>query len=209
MLQILGKIPKEPFAVACSGGIDSMVLVDFLRKFPGNKFELLYFNHGTEHGQEAEEFLTEFCERKKLKLHIGRISREKIKGESFEEYWRNERYKFFDTFELTVLMAHHLGDCTETYLFTTLRGNPKLIPHIRGNYFRPFLKVSKMEILKWAEKHNVEFIEDPSNTSLEYSRNKIRHQLMPVALSINPGLETTIRKLIDREFESCSKVCYN
>lgn len=193
-----------------------MVFVSFLMKYPKNHFELLYFNHGTDHGQEAEEFLVNFCSKNQLKLHIGRISREKIKGESPEEFWRNERYAFFEKFDRTILTCHHLMDCVETWIFSSLRGNPKLIPHMRGKFLRPFLAVPKSEIEKWAVKYSVKYVEDPSNESLKYSRNKIRHQLIPIANTINPGLETTIKKLIVNRFSNKSekvdnieKVCYN
>lgn len=203
MFNLLGKIPQEPFYVAVSGGKDSMVFLSFLRKYPKNKFELLYFNHGTEHGQEAEEFLIKFCEREQLVFHVGRISNEKPKGQSPEQFWREQRYEFFDSFNGTIITCHHLGDVIETWIFTSLRGHPKLIPHVRGKYLRPFLKVSKSQIDGWAKKNNVEFIEDPSNATLKYSRNKIRHQIVPLALTVNPGLETTIRNLLDKPLEVC------
>ena len=203
MFNLLGKIPTEPFYVAVSGGKDSMTILSFLRKYPKNKFELLYFNHGTEHGQEAEEFLIKFCEREKLTLNIGRISKEKPKGQSPEQFWRDQRYEFFDSFNGTIITCHHLGDVIETWIFTALRGHPKLIPHVRGKYLRPFLKVTKSQIDGWAKKNKVEYIEDPSNATLKYSRNKIRHQIVPLALTVNPGLETTLRNLLDKPLEIC------
>ena len=129
MFKLLGSIPKEPFLLAVSGGQDSMVFLDFLKRYPNNEFELLYFNHGTVHGEEAEKFLIQFCKENELILHIGRISREKQQGESPEEFWRKERYAFFETFSKTIITCHHLNDVVETYLFTSLRGCGKLIPY--------------------------------------------------------------------------------
>ena len=217
MFNLLGNIPKDPFYVAVSGGKDSMVFLDFLMKYPKNRFELLYFNHGTVHGQEAENFLIQFCKENELVLHIGKVSREKEKGESPEEFWRKERYAFFERFDKTIITCHHLADSLETWIFTSLRGNPKLIPYMRGKFLRPFLMVPKNEIEKWTVKYSVKHVEDPSNKSLKYSRNKIRHQLIPIALSINPGLDKTIKKLIVKEFmekydgdvDSDENICYN
>jgi tRNA(Ile)-lysidine synthase len=196
MLQILGKIPKEPFAVACSGGIDSMVLVDFLRKFPKYQFKLLYFNHGTKHGQEAQEFLEKFASQTGSSLEIGKISRNLPEKGSHEEFWRNERYKFLEQFNLPIATAHNLNDCVETWVFSSLRGFPKIIPYRRNQVFRPFLMVSKTEINEWASSKKVEYVQDPSNDSIEYTRNLIRHELMPSALKVNPGIENMMRRLI-------------
>lgn len=196
MLQILGKIPKEPFAVACSGGIDSMVLVDFLRRFPKYEFKLLYFNHGTEHGQEAQEFLEYFANQTRITLEIGKISRKLPEKGSHEEFWRNERYKFLEQFNLQIATAHNLNDCVETWVFSSLRGFPKIIPYTRNQVFRPFLMVSRAEINEWAKRNNVNYIQDPSNSSNEYTRNLIRHELMPNVLKVNPGIENMLRKMI-------------
>jgi tRNA(Ile)-lysidine synthase TilS/MesJ len=71
MIKVLGGIPKSEFGIACSGGVDSMAILDFLVKGRYNP-HILYFNHNTEHGDEAEKFITEYCNQKNLKLTIGR-----------------------------------------------------------------------------------------------------------------------------------------
>lgn len=196
MLQILGKIPKEPFAVACSGGIDSMVLVDFLWKFPKYEFKLLYFNHGTEHGEKAQEFLENFALKTGISLEIGKISAKLTKKGSLEDFWRRERYEFLDQFNLPIATAHNLNDCVETWVFSSLRGLPKIIPYRRNQVFRPFLMVSKSEINEWASNNKVEYVQDPSNDSIEYTRNLIRHEMMPSVLKVNPGIENMLRRMI-------------
>lgn len=195
-MKILGRFPKEPFAVACSGGVDSMVLVDFLMKFPKNHFKLLYFNHGTEHGNEAESFLQSFSKKHGIGLEVGNISQKMPEKISPEEFWRNERYSFLEKFDLPIATAHNLGDCAETWLFSSIRGLPKIIPYKRNQIFRPFLMVSKTEIINWANKWNVKYIQDPSNSDTKYSRNLIRHDLMPIVLKINPGIENMLRRKV-------------
>lgn len=196
MFELLGKIPKEKFSLACSGGKDSMVFLSFLKMFPKNKFNILYFNHGTPHGQDAENFLVEYCGRSGLELVVGRIFRERTKQESPEEYWRNQRYSFFDSVDNKIITCHHLNDCVETWIFSSLRGQSKLIPYTRNNIFRPFLKVSKSDIEDWCIRKGVEWIEDPSNSSSDYTRNLIRNDMMEMVLRVNPGIEKTIKRKI-------------
>jgi tRNA(Ile)-lysidine synthase len=199
MFNLIRNIPRDHFYFACSGGKDSMVFLDFLMKYPKNDFTILHFNHSTEHGNEAEMFVKDFCEKNHLRVEIGRISSPKKKEESQEEYWRNQRYAFFDQFDGPTLMGHHLADVMETWIFTTLRGNPRLIPIQRGKYLRPFLLTSRKEIDDWAVRHNVKWIQDPSNDTCDHSRNIIRHEMMSIALRVNPGLEKTMRKMLLNE----------
>lgn len=194
MLKLITRIPSSEFAIAVSGGIDSMVCLDFLRRFPNNRFSVLHFNHGTEHGKEAEEFVSNFCSENNLPLLIGRIASEKLKKESQEEYWRRERYSFFSKFCLPIITCHHLNDVLETWIFTSLRGEGKLIPFKRDNFIRPFLLTSKKEIKDWVERNDLKWCEDKSNSENIHSRNIIRNELMPIALKVNPGLEKMMRK---------------
>lgn len=198
MLKLLGKIPNEKFAVAFSGGIDSVVVADFLLRFPKNDFTLLHFNHQTEHGQEAEQFVKEFAKNKNLHLEIGTLQNEKLKSQSQEEYWRQERYNFFSKFSCPIITCHHLNDCIETWIFTSLRGEGKIIPYKRDNFLRPFLLTTKKDIRDWAEKNDLDWIEDKSNSENHHSRNVIRNEMMEICLKVNPGIEKMMRKKIQR-----------
>jgi len=199
MFHLVHKIPKEPFAIAVSGGLDSMTFLKFLSLYKSNRFTVLHFNHGTEHGNDAERFVTRHCFDNGYELRVGRIKNERQRGQSLEEYWRNERYAFFSEYSGKVITCHHLSDVVETWLFSSLHGDPKLIPAERGAFIRPFLASRKEDILRFYERHNVTHIEDPSNSEEEHARNIIRHSLMPCVLKVNPGIHTTIRnKIINR-----------
>lgn len=203
MIDILGRIPKYEFYVACSGGTDSMVLVDFLMKNPKNRFELLHFNHGTEHCDEAEKFVVEFAKKNRLVVHVGRINRERGKGESQEEYWRNCRYAFLSRFSSKpILMAHHLNDVIETWIMSSMRGKPMVIPYHNPKYniYRPFLIVPKSKIEEWTKFHNVKSVYDGSNSDTALMRNYIRHNMVNHAYHINPGIEKTLTKIVKDEF---------
>lgn len=202
MINLIGRIPKEKFSLACSGGRDSMFFLNFLLKYKKNDFNLLYFNHGTEHGKDAQLFLEKKSKEFGLELIVGNISREKLKGESPEEYWRNERYNFFNTINNPIITCHHLSDCVETWIMSSLRGESKLIPYRREHIIRPFLMVSaedmRCPVLHW--------IEDESNSDTKYTRNLIRHEMMPTVLKVNPGIEKTVKKKLLQRMTKSSAI---
>ena len=193
MIRIIGKIPSK-VTNACSGGVDSMVFTNFLLQGK-REVELVYFNHDTKHGKDAEEFVKEYAKNKNLKLHIGRVRGTKGKR-SVEEFWRDERYAFFDTLQSDYFITcHHLDDCVETWIMSSLHGMGKVIPFRRStNIYRPFLMTEKISIRRYAEKHNVTWIEDPSNSGTHYMRNYVRKNIVPHALRVNPGLRKVLRK---------------
>lgn len=199
-MKILGIIPRNKFIVACSGGMDSMVLVDFLLRYPQNIFDLAFFDHGTKDCERAKEFLLNWCYENKMTIHTDKVSCSKPKGESLEEYWRNQRYGFLDSFNIPVLTGHHLDDVVESWVMSSIKGgNPKLIPYRRGKVIRPFLLVSKKEIKEWAEKNSLEYVEDLSNNNTAHLRNYVRHVMMPHILHLNPGIHTMIRRKVWEE----------
>lgn len=193
MIKVLGDIPKGEFGIACSGGVDSMAILDFLIK-GRHKPHVIYFNHNTKHGDDAEKFVTEYCQNNNLKLSIGRTD---LKPESNKEkIWSDLRYQYFSQFDFPIITCHHLDDCVETYLFSCLRGFQSVIPYSRGNVIRPFLLNEKSVFESWCKRKGVPFIQDESNFSTDYSRNKIRHNIVPEALKVNPGLKTVVKKMI-------------
>ena len=196
MIRLLGKFPKDSFYVAVSGGIDSMFAYDFMNN--GRHICLpLFFNHGTETSQKAMEFLNR---KFGSGWHYGNIHGSKPKGKSWEEFWRDERYKFFHGIKQQIVTAHHLNDQIETWVWSSMHGNPKLIPYNNKNVIRPFLMTPKIEIEKWVSKKKVEWIEDESNKDVKYQRNRIRQNMMPEILKINPGIGTVISKKVLKQY---------
>jgi len=215
MIYISGKLPQNHFYLALSGGVDSMAVMDFLRK-GRHEFTAAYFNHGTEHGAKSEIFVREYCRSIGQRLVVGTNDLVKLDRQSWEEYWRDARYGFFnkicgidpetgdqhpDGQSSQLITCHHLDDCIETWIFTSLHGDPKLIPYKNGSVVRPFL-ATKMEFFKyWCVKYNVPWIDDPSNLDTKYARNRIRHLIVPQALLINPGIAKVIRKKLNARKE--------
>jgi tRNA(Ile)-lysidine synthase len=192
MLTLLNKIPRH-ITLAVSGGIDSMAALNFLCY--NHTVDVAFFDHGTKTSEDAFSFLTNELKRYK----INNFFSEKIdsldipKGISKEEHWRNQRYKFFSKFEC-VVTAHHLDDVAETWIWSSLHGQSKLIPYKRNNVIRPFLTSRKFDLEKWAKDKSVNYVFDKSNNDTSYTRNYIRHNLMQHALKVNPGLHSMLRK---------------
>lgn len=217
MIKLLGRVDRD-FIIALSGGIDSMVALDFLTR-RGRNVLALHFDHGTEYGKSAREYVEEFCILNNIPLVVGRINRDIEPGESREAYWREQRYSFFESWyspahiklgsfqpsffkHSKIVTCHHLDDVVETYLFSSIRGNAKLIPHSRQNYIRPFLLTKKGQIAEYAERNGVQWLDDPSNLNQDFTRNFIRHTLLPNALKVNPGLYKTVKRKVLEQYEA-------
>ena len=195
MIHILGDIPHK-VAIAVSGGADSMAVLDFLRR--SRDVEVLHYNHGTgEHADNATDLVRDYCKEHNIFSVIGWNQDEMPEGVSAEAWWRQQRYTFFEeATRLPVITAHHLGDVVENWIFTSLNGNPYLIPRQRDQYLRPFLTTEKKDLVGWCERKGVSFVEDVTNTDTRYRRNYIRHVMMPHVEQINPGIRKTIKKKI-------------
>ena len=194
MFHLAMKIPHKIY-VAVSGGSDSMAVLDFLTRDGKRNVTVLNFNHGTEFGKESQMFVKEYCETLNIKFCSGEIQREKEKGESPEEYWRKERYQFFSQFNDTpIILAHHLNDAVETWVFSAIHGNPKLIPIKSGNIIRPFLLAREFDLQNWCEDHSIPFLDDPANLETRYPRVRIRIFILPEIEVINPGIYKVVKK---------------
>jgi len=196
---LLKPLPRE-LVVACSGGVDSMAVIDFLRR--KHTVTAAFYHHDTPNSDRAAVTVARYCTDNHIPLLMGTLSGTKPEGLSQEEWWRNCRYEFLDGIGTTlgpVVTAHHLDDSTETYLWGALHGTPKVIPYSRGNVVRPFLTTLKQEFIDWCTRHDVQWAEDTSNQDTAYTRNYIRREMMPLALRVNPGLTTTVRKIIEKQ----------
>ena len=201
MIKIQGKIPRQVM-IAVSGGVDSMAALDFLRR--NHEVEVYYFNHGTEYGERAEDLVRRYIMKYDLPFQIRGIAQgTKPKRMSKEEWWRDERYKWMDLFSqhhLPVITCHHLDDCVETWVWSSMHGTGKIIPYRRNGVIRPFRQTRKRDFELWAAMHNVPYLEDDSNADTCYTRNYIRHEMMPHVLKVNPGIHKTIAKKVKDDY---------
>tara|TARA_B110000858_G_scaffold1313_1_gene1519 strand:+ start:142 stop:759 length:618 start_codon:yes stop_codon:yes gene_type:complete len=199
MIKLQNKLPRQIY-VACSGGVDSMAAVDFLRR--NHDVFVLHFNHGTEHGNKAYEFVGNYCADNDIGFltNVGTL-RDKERNESQEEYWRSIRYDWLERCtERQIVTAHHLDDCVETWVWSSMHGTGKIIPYSRNDrVLRPFRMTRKRDLELWADLNNVPHIVDDSNKDTCYTRNYIRHTMMPNVLRINPGIYKTIAKKVKQD----------
>ena len=160
-----------------------------------------YFNHGTEHGEKAEDFIKSYCAERGLELLLGSCRNPKDNTQSLEEYWREERLGWLEgiasELRLPVITSHHLDDAVEWWIFSSLHGKSKLIPSVREPFVRPFLLTRKDTLKSWNERKGVPWIEDPSNEKTEFMRNYIRHVIVPAAMRVNPGIHKVVAKLYE------------
>ncbi len=203
MIHLQGKIP-DFLHVACSGGVDSMAAVDFLSN--KHRTNILFFDHETETSKEAYKFIARYVGEKKMGIVYGKPRWSKTKSESWDQYWRNERYHFFHSINAPIVTAHHLDDCVETWLWSSMHGKGKIIPYKNKNVIRPFRLTRKRELELWCNLKNVPFIEDKTNTDISHIRNYIRHEMMPHALRVNPGIHKTVMKKVKNEYSSRSTI---
>lgn len=204
MLKLIKDIPPSQIdGVALSGGVDSMALISFLNNHQkGSPTVAYFFHHGTQTSEDAYRFLTNYCEDYGTPLVVGYLEAEKHPRQSWEEFWRLERYAWLEAQALEqniyIATAHHLNDLAETYVWGMAHGHPRYIHYIKpdsdGRIIRPLLLTPKTALYSWCNRHNVPYIEDISNEDVSFTRNRIRHNIIPEMLEINPGFLKTVAK---------------
>lgn len=197
MITLQGKLPRKIY-VAVSGGVDSIAALHFLSR--NHDVTALHINHNEGNSDAAEEITRSTCSSLGVKLLSKRITSTRHLRTSLEEFWRNERYSVFHNISDTVVTAHTLEDCVETWIWSSLHGVGKIIPYSNRNVIRPFRLTLKSQFIHWATKHNLSWVEDNSNTDLSLTRNYIRQVMMPHVLQVNPGIATTIKKKVQQDY---------
>lgn len=197
MIHVQGKLPPK-LAVACSGGPDSMAVLDFLRR--RHEVTAYFCDHGTDDSMEGFNKLAHYATDNKIPILQASIKefRDKFDSESQEEYWREFRYDAFCLRKpnTTIIMAHHLDDCVETWLWNMVNGKPGIIPYRNRNVIRPFRLNRKRDLELWCNMNGVPFHQDKSNLDLRRTRNYIRHEMMTHVLRVNPGIYKVIKKKV-------------
>ncbi len=196
--------------VACSGGLDSMALLSLVLEFAGRdaiSVGVIHFNHGLRpESRDDELFVADRTLRLGVPLVVGqaRNLRDDAKNEhlSLETAARKVRYAFFQRFlesreQAAIVTAHNATDQVETILMNLMRGSGlrgvKGIPRSRGRIGRPLLQVTRAELADYVIHNQIEYREDPSNNSFEFTRNRVRQELLPVIRKLGgSGVEERI-----------------
>lgn len=181
---------QEPIIVACSGGPDSMLLLHTLNDL-GYKVICAHVNHKTRAETDSEfEFVKNFCDINNI-IFEGVELTEKYET-NFEMNARHFRYKFFESLinkynSNYLFTAHHGDDLVETILMRTVRGSSlkgyrgfdKISKRNNYNIVRPFVYLTKSDIIKYLDDANIKYVVDSSNDSDDYTRNRYRHNILP------------------------------
>lgn len=198
MIKLLDKVPKK-ITLCCSGGPDSMAALDFLTKGK-RKISVLHFDHNTPHSKKGRVLVEGYCHKNRIHVTTHEIKEEPPAGLSLEAWWRDKRYEVINSLDGAVVTGHNLNDVAEWWIFTSLRGNPRLMPYRTRNVIKPFLLTKKADMEAWCKNNNIPYVIDPTNLGTRFARSRIRNNIMPEALDVCPGFLGTISKKIkDRQ----------
>lgn len=191
---------------AVSGGKDSMCLIEKLlelRNDFGFDLACAHFDHRLR-GRESDRdraFVESYCAEKGLPCYVGSgdvSAYADEKGLGIEEAARTLRYEFLEKTAdslgaCRIATAHTADDNIETFLLNLSRGCGLKglcgIPPVRGRIVRPLLETSSAEVLAYLEEKGIPHVEDSTNAGDAYSRNKLRHRVIPYLREQNPAFD--------------------
>jgi len=200
--------------VALSGGADSMCLLHCLlenSESSGITVCAAHYNHKLR-GEESERdarFAGEQCESLNVPFICGSGDVASIameRHQSTEECARELRYAFLNEAAAKlgcnkIATAHNADDNAETVLLNLCRGSGLRgltgIPQVRGNIIRPLLGETRSEIEGYLKEHGIPHVEDSSNQGDGYTRNILRHKVMPVMRELNPAFSEAVMRTAD------------
>mgnify|MGYP001235219256 CR=1 FL=1 len=184
-------INSPKYWVACSGGVDSVVLLHIMHE-QGIAVGILHCNfHLREESSNGDEkFVRELAEKLGVPIQVKEFDTNQYSKENninTQLAARDLRYNWFDEVIQNengiVLLAHHYDDQVETFFLQLRRGGKVKglagMPVFRNGYLRPILKYSKLELIDLANKHNWKWREDITNASNDYTRNWYRNEVLP------------------------------
>ncbi len=197
----------DAVVIGLSGGADSVALLHALLTLKEplqlSTIHAAHLHHGLR-GASAdrdEAFVRALCHALSVPLtvvHADVAKEAKLHSETVEEAGRRLRYALFDTVaetiegQVKIAVAHHADDQAETVLFHVIRGTGikglRGIPIKRANIVRPLMECSAVSIRQFCREQQLSFMIDETNDQLDYTRNRIRHTLLPEMKKINSGV---------------------
>lgn len=200
--------------VAVSGGADSIALLHALHSLEqelGITVHTCHVNHNLRGGESMRDaqFVKDFCSSNKIPVTFFSIEVKPGKHESVEERARKLRYECFEKIcnELDAVLAtaHTASDNAETIFLNILRGTGTKglcgIPPVRGNIIRPLLRCTRNEIEEYCAEKGLQYVTDSSNLSDDYTRNKLRHRLIPLLQEFNPSLFEAVSRMTSAVYD--------
>ncbi len=196
--------------VAVSGGVDSLCLLHLLhrlcgpgKRYPELRLHVAHLNHklrGEASAQDAA-VVAQIATAWRLPVTVGELDVPALARQerrSLEDAARTARYRFLREVARgqPIAIAHHADDQVETLLLHWLRGSGLagmvgILPR-QQDIIRPLLEISHAQAIAYCRQHHIVPLEDVSNTDPRFLRNRIRHELLPLLESLNPGIRATL-----------------
>jgi tRNA(Ile)-lysidine synthetase-like protein len=203
MKRLIPSAPTDRVLLAVSGGVDSMVL---LSHYQNTASQVVHFNYHTRPlSNQDEAFVMEQAAKYGLPCVVIHVPI--LEEGNFQDQARNFRYDLLSDLAMTqgfekVLLAHHQDDAIETLLIQLLRGTSLqhlgLQPTLRWNtvlFERPFFHLTKAQLKEYALQQQIDHVEDSSNQTDDYLRNRLRHHVVPFLQEEQPKLGDKVRQL--------------
>ena len=207
--------PGEKVICAVSGGADSVALLlamYLLKEKLQIQLEAAHFNHKlrAEESDRDEAFVRQLCDRYDVPLHVG-AEAVKPGKKGLEAAARDARYRFFATLDGKIATAHTADDNAETVLMHMVRGTGLkglgAISPVRENLIRPMLLVTREQVLDFLAEYHQSFVEDSSNDTDAFLRNRLRHHVMPLLKQENPKLSENLSAMAMRLRQDEEALC--
>lgn len=201
----------DTVVVGFSGGADSMTLLHALNELRNDyKINLIaaHVNHGIrgDEAQRDQDFCQSVCDAMGVKLEVLNADVPKIasdRGVSEEVAGRDVRYDFFLSLSGEhgkIATAHNANDAVETMVLNLCRGTGLLglssIPPKRANIIRPLIECSRQEIEQYIDDNNLSYVTDSTNLTDDYTRNRVRHNILPEFEKVNDNAMLNITRCI-------------
>jgi tRNA(Ile)-lysidine synthase len=198
------------YVVAVSGGVDSVVLLDMLVRAGGHELTVAHFDHGIRHDSAADaRFVEGLCKQHGLSFEH---RREELGADASEAKARERRYAFLNSVaerhKASIVTAHHADDVIETIAINLTRGTGWRGLAVLNDHRieRPLLGMTKHDVYEYAVCNSLEWVEDETNASEKYLRNRLRKRIAGAAIDTTRLLGLRTRQIelvgvIDAEIE--------
>lgn len=209
-------VPNTTYILGLSGGPDSVYLLHHMVKtYPQYTFIAAHLDHEWRKGSEKDaEFCKEVCKELNVEFVTKKASELNItvkSNGSQEEVGRKMRRHFLEMLMLhygatAIMLGHHADDQLETFFIRLIRGTTSqglsCMKTQDGSYDRPLLHLTKQEILDSLKERNIVYLEDFSNYSEKYLRNRVRKTIVPAFKAADPRAETNFARSLDHMQQS-------
>lgn len=195
--------------LAVSGGVDSVVLAHLMHS-AGFPFAVAHCNFHLRpiDCDRDEQFVRQLAQRYDAPIFVAQFDTLNYARQQHlcvEDAARRLRYEYFEQVRsqqdyAAILTAHHRNDAAETFFINLLRGTGLSGLHgilpIQGHIVRPLLPFGREEIEAYALKQQLQHVEDVTNASLQYRRNQVRHQVLPLLRQLQPSADQALDQTI-------------